>query len=99
MFPCSLQNGQLKLSDGMTIIFVMEVDEFVFGSTALGQRFFGTHPDGQFRFADGAPGFYSSNRDHIRQDLKYTRPEGHILPRERRPIDESQVTSNTKFGE
>jgi hypothetical protein len=77
----------------MTFFFVLEVDEFVFGSNALGQRFFGTYPDGQFRFADGAPGFYSSNRDHIRHDLKYTRPDGHILPNERRPISENEESA------
>ncbi|CAK9105212.1 Uncharacterized protein SCF082_LOCUS49042 [Durusdinium trenchii] len=59
-FPCSLETRDAKLTDEMTLLFVVAPEAFLYGPSARGQRFFGHYPNGQFRFADGTPSLFSN---------------------------------------
>lgn len=52
-FPCALACTDLQLSSASTLFFVIKPLAFEPGDQAVGQRFFGHYPFGQFRFRDG----------------------------------------------
>jgi hypothetical protein len=48
----------IKLSTPLTAMFVINPRSFG-GEHAMGQRFFGFYPNGQFRFRNGKPSFFA----------------------------------------
>lgn len=64
-FPAPLVANSLQLRDGITAFFVLKPIRLREGDQALGQRFFGHYPYGQFRFHDGRLAFRTDNGDHV----------------------------------
>ena len=64
VFPAPLIANNLQLRDGITAFFVLTPTWLQDGDQALGQRFFGHYPFGQFRFRDQKLAF-RSDVDHV----------------------------------
>jgi len=62
-FPAPLIASSLQLRDGITCFFVVTPRWLHEGDQAVGQRFFGHYPFGQFRFHDGRLGFKTEAGD------------------------------------
>lgn len=62
-FPAPLIADKLQLRDGITCFFVLTPFWLHDGDQAVGQRFFGHYPFGQFRFHDRRLGFKTESGD------------------------------------
>lgn len=64
-FPAPLIGNDVQLRDGITAFFVLTPNLLESGDQAIGQRFFGHYPYGQFRFHNGRLAFKTENGDHV----------------------------------
>lgn len=64
-FPAPLIANRLQLRDGITAFFVLTPTLLREGDQAIGQRFFGHYPFGQFRLHDRRLGFKTESGDHV----------------------------------
>ena len=64
-FPCGLVANGFQLEAGMTLYFVMKPVALEAGDQAVGQRFFGHYPFGQFRFRDGRVAQRSDSAEYV----------------------------------
>ena len=58
-FPCTMHCPTVRLNDRTTSFFTIMPQSLDSGVHVEGQRFFGTYPEGQFRFVDGDAAFYA----------------------------------------
>jgi len=64
-FPCSLSCENFQLSPALTLFFVIKPLAFEPGDQAVGQRFFGHYPFGQFRFRDGRIALRGDSSEYV----------------------------------
>ncbi|KAJ1454243.1 hypothetical protein M885DRAFT_522050 [Pelagophyceae sp. CCMP2097] len=64
-FPAPLVANDVQLRDGVTAFFVLRPKWLEDGDQAVGQRFFGHYPYGQFRFHDGRLAFKTEGGDYV----------------------------------
>lgn len=74
-FPAPLIANDVQLRDGITAFFVLTPSLLQSGDQAIGQRFFGHYPYGQFRFHNGRLAFKTENGDHVHSSEDVTEGE------------------------
>jgi hypothetical protein len=78
-FPCGLVAAGLELRAGMTLFFVIRPVAFEAGDQAVGQRFFGTYPSGQFRFRDGHVALRSDSAEYVLSGMEPVASEWNLV--------------------